>query len=154
MTFLAGQTLTAADLNNATAKGLITELVRTSSSGTFTTTETVLDYVTVTLVSTVTYELRCATPLQSSVASDIIDVRFRYLAGASLTISGTEFHHVTPNADIAGRGQLLATTRTITGLSGQYSLGITAVRNSGSGNISSVASSSQNSVLSLYRVGG
>lgn len=152
MTFSAGQTLTAAALNEATARGLIDEVIRTSTSGTFT-AETVLDYIVFTAISGATYELRCTTPLQSSVASDIIDLRFRWLAAAALTTSGTEFHHVSPNADVASRGQPFATQRTISGLpAGQISIGVTAARNSGTGNISSVGSSNQNAGIWLYRI--
>lgn len=153
MTFNAGDTLTAAGLNEATARGLIDEVVRTSTVGTFTTTETVLDYITFTAIAGATYELRCSTPIQSSVVNDIIDVRFRWLAAAALTIAGTEFHHIAPTAVISNRSLVVTTQRTITGLTpGQISIGITAVRNSGTGNISSVGSSSQNSAIWLYRI--
>jgi hypothetical protein len=153
MTFSSGQTLTAASLNEATARGLIDEVIRTSSSGTFTTTETVLDYITFTAISGATYELRMATVLQSSVANDLIGVRFRWLAAAALTTSGTEFHRVTFNADIVNRGQIMVTQRTITGLTaGQVSIGVTAVRHSGTGNIISDSSSIQTSGTWLYRI--
>lgn len=153
MTFYAGQTITAAALNDALDRGLVSELIRTSSSATFT-AETVLDYITFTAVAGATYELRCATALQSSVANDIIDLRFRWLAAAALTTSGTEFHHVSPNVDVASRGQILSTQRTVTGLTpGQVSIGITAARNTGTGNISSVGSANQNCGIWLYRIG-
>lgn len=152
MTFSSGQTLTAARLNEATARGLIDEVIRSSSSGTFT-AETVLDYITFTAISGATYELRCATVLQSSVANDIVDFRFRWLAAAALTTAGTEFHHVAPNCDVGNRGQAISTQRIVTGLTaGQISIGVTAARRSGTGNIISDGSAFQQCGIWLYRI--
>lgn len=131
--------------------GMVDEVVRTSTSGTFT-AETVLDYATFTAVAGARYWLMCAIPLQSSVANDIVDLRFRWEAAASLTTGGTEFHHISPTMYVANRGQIELTFRSVTGLTaGQVSIGVTAARNSGTGNISSVGSSNQNSVLWLLR---
>lgn len=145
--FKAGEKLRASRLN----VGLVDEVIRTSVVGTFTTTETVLDFITFTAVSTARYTLWCSTSLQSSVAADLVDFRFRYLAGATLTTSGTEFHHVLPNCDVANKGQWISTMRSITGLSGQYSIGVTAVRSSGTGNIQSFGSANATNILQLWR---
>lgn len=144
--FKSGEKLRASRLNI----GLLAEVVRTSTVGTFT-AETVLDFITFTADANSRYTLWCSTSLQSSVANDSIDFRFRYLAGGTLTTSGTEFHHVFPNADVAGKGQWISTMRSVTGLSGQYSIGVTAARSAGTGNIQSFGSAGAASVIQLYR---
>lgn len=143
----SGEKLRASRLN----QGLVSELVRTTAVGTFTTTETVLDYITITADSAARYTLWCSTSLQSSVANDLVDFRFRWSSGATLTTAGTEFHHILPNMDVANKGAWIATMRSVTGLSGQVSIGVTAVRNSGTGNISSFGSAGAANVLQLYK---
>lgn len=142
----AGEKLRASRLN----QGLLSELIRTSASASFT-AETVLDYITFTADSAARYNLMCSTLLQSSVANDLVDFRFRWLAGSTLTTAGTEFHHLLINMDVAGKGSPVPTMRSITGLSGQVSIGVTAARNSGTGNITSFGSSAATNVLQLYK---
>lgn len=154
---VAGYPIYAQDLADelaaATFPTLIGTTTRSSASSGFTTTETVLDYVTFTAVAGATYQLWCSTSLQSTVAADLIRFRMRYLAGASLTTSGTEFHVVTLNADIAAKGQYISTMRPVSGIAaGQTSIGVTAVRDTGTGTISSFGASTAVNVIQLWRV--
>lgn len=113
------------------------ETTRIVSSAGFTTTETVLDTVTFVAETATRYEVKSVLSMQSTVAADTVQIRFRWQAGAVLTTAGTEFGSVLPNMDIAGRGGLQTIIRTITGLSGQVTVGTTAVRDGGTGTISS-----------------
>lgn len=117
--------------------GFVGETTRVVSSAGFTTTETVLDTVTFIAETTTRYMVESVLSMQSTVAADTVQIRFRWQAGAVLTAAGTEFHSVLPNMDIAGRGGLQTLIRTVTGLSGQVTVGTTAVRDAGTGTISS-----------------
>lgn len=132
--------------------GYIGETVRTSIVGTFTTTETVVDTFTFTALSTLRYDVFSVLNLQSTVANDIVQVRFRWEAGGTLTTAGTEFHSIIFNCDIVNRGNPAVLRRTITSLSGQVTVGTTAVRNSGTGNISSFGAASQNNILVITSI--
>lgn len=128
-------------------RGLAAESYRTTSVGTFTTTETVVQFVTFVALPGVTYEVTAVQSFQSSVANDLVQLRLRWQVGDTLTTgaSSTEFHSVLPNCDVAGRGGLAVLNRTLlpgTG-GGQVSVGVTAVRNSGSGNVNMFGSAAQ-----------
>lgn len=118
-------------------KGYVIEDVRTSSSSNFTTTELVIQSVTFTAVSTVRYKVTALQGFQSSVANDIIEVRLRYQAGGTLTSGGTQIRAVLFNCDVANRGNPVTLVGTFTGVSGQVTVGVTGVRDTGTGNHSS-----------------
>jgi hypothetical protein len=129
------------------------ESLRDSSSPTFTTTETVVDSVTFTGVAQDRYLMLWAGHFQSSVANDLCQIRFRWQSGGSLTTSGTQFLSVTPNCDIANRAMAIGLMRSVVpGVAGTVSMGVTAVRNTGSGTIAMNGSSTQNAILTVVRV--
>lgn len=129
------------------------ESLRDASSPTMTTTETVIDSVSFTAVAAHRYLMLWTGNYQSSVANDLVQIRFRWQSGASLTTSGTQFLSITPNCDVAGRGSSASMMRSVVpAVTGTLSMGVTAQRNSGSGTISMNGSSTQNATLTVIRV--
>lgn len=132
-----------------TAPGWVTESIRTVSSAGFTTAETVLQSVSFSAVAAARYKITALQGVQSTVAGDLIRLRIRWDTGGSLSTSGTELLALLPNADIAGKGSAVTMIATVTGLSGTVSVGVTAVRDTGTGTISSFAQAGRQEHLVL-----
>ena len=147
MPLVSGQRLTP-----ATAPGWVAESTRQTVVTGITTTETVLQSVTFTAVATARYKITAAQSIQSSVAGDLIQMRIRWSAGAILSTSGTELVTILPNADIVSKGQTQPLIATVTNLSGQVTVGVTAVRNGGTGTITSNGDSRQTNTILVERV--
>lgn len=131
-------------------KGYVSDSTRVVNSAGFTTTETVTDSITFTAVAGLRYKLTFTGWVQSTIANDLVQVRFRYQAGAALTAAGTQFASQQPNCDIAGRGTEIVIIKPITGIAaGQTTIGVTMVRSAGTGTISSAGSAAQESYLLL-----
>lgn len=114
---------------------LVAESYRTSTVGTFTTNETVVQYVTFTAVAGYRYEVTAVQSFQSSTANDLIRLRLRWIAAGALTTAGTQFHLVEVNCDNAGRGNLVTLNATFAPGAGTVSVGVTAVRATGTGSV-------------------
>lgn len=127
--------------------GYVAETVRSSNVSAITTTETVLDSATFTAVSGQRYKVSAVFFYQSSVAADLALCRLRWQAGGTLTSAGTEFHSSLMNCAVANRGDICVMIRTLTGVSGQITVGSTMVRSSGSGTLISAGGASQQSTL-------
>jgi hypothetical protein len=118
----------------------IDEITRNSTVGTFTTTETVLDQITFTAKNALRYKLTWVGTIQSSVLNDGLGLRCRWIAGSSLTSSGTLFSTREINANVAGKGQAITIVKTVTGITdGEATIGVLGVRDSGTGNVQSFA---------------
>lgn len=131
-------------------KGYVNDNTRVVNSAGFTTTETVTDSLTFTAIAGVRYKLTFTGWAQSTIANDLVQVRFRYQAGAVLTAAGTQFASQQPNCDIANRGTEVVMIKPVTGIAaGQTTIGVTMVRSSGTGTISSAGSAVQESYLLL-----
>ena len=125
------------------AKGYVTDLTRVVNSANVTTTETVLDFVTFTAVTGAFYKLTWNGNARSSIANDVALVRFRYQAGAALTTAGTQFYitQISFPTALANNGPSFNFCKVISGIAaGQTSIGVTIIRSSGSGTISSLGS--------------
>lgn len=148
MTLLAGDFVDA-----ALAPGYVIEHLRNTVSPNITTTETVVQMVSFQAVTGARYKITATQSFQSNVAGDLIRVRLRWDTGASVDASGNEFMTQLPNADIAGRGQVLVTVKTLTGLpAGQVTVGVTFVREGGSGTVLSFGDSRQTNTILVERV--
>lgn len=115
-------------------------------------TETVLQSLTFTADSAARYKITAVQSVQSSVAADLMQLRLRWQAGAAVTSAGTEVLTQLINQDIAGKGQIITSVITVTGLSGQVTVGVTAVRAGGTGAISSFGNVQQTNTLLVERV--
>lgn len=137
------------------AKGFVADLSRVVNSAGVTTTETVLDSITFTAQAGARYELVWNGNLRSSIAADVAQVRFRYQAGPTLTIAGTQFYITQvnfPNA-VANQATAFNFNKTVSGIAaGQTTIGITTVRTGGSGTISSLATGTWEVVTTLFSV--
>jgi hypothetical protein len=115
--------------------GYVADVVRTTSAST-TTTEIVVDTVTFTAYSGRRYKLSYTCNYNSSVANDLVQFRFRYQSGSSLSTGGTQFYTTSPNADIANRPEPICMVCDVSGIpAGQTTIGVTLQRALGSGTI-------------------
>lgn len=118
--------------------GAATESIRTASSASITTTETVVQSVTFNAVAGTGYLVRSIQSVQSTVAGDLVRMRLRYAAGASVTSAGTKLLTILPNCESAGKGLPWSMVALFTApTTGQYTIGVTMVRDTGTGTISS-----------------
>lgn len=133
---------TSADTAIGASSRFVAEDERQTSSGTVTTTETVVQFVTFTSTSTTArYRITATQSTQSSVADDNVQVRLRWAVGSSVTSAGTQILSALPNADKAGRGNTLTMVKSfVPGVAGTITVGVTIVRATGTGNIISFGS--------------
>jgi hypothetical protein len=132
--FLAGEIITADKLSTLVG----TKSLRTVGSGTFTTSETILDTVTVDVVAGRSYKIIWDTQLQSSVADGYARARIRE-TNVSGTVVQLRNHPTNLTASQSFPIRMEASwTATSTG---SMTFVATAVRMTGTGNLSSFASS-------------
>lgn len=123
----------------------------TSSSATITTVETVTDTITVALVSGQAYEVEYNGLVQSSVAADVALFNLK-----EDSLSGTRMCDGRVTCSTAGAGKtFLAHLRAVyTAIAtGNKTFVVTLVRDSGSGNLTRAAASSDPALLSVERKG-
>lgn len=144
--------VTITGLVTGVAGGYVSDGVRTAAVGGITTTETVVQSLTFTANPAVRYKFTTEQSYQSTVANDLVQARIRIEAGPTLTTAGTQLRSQLPNCDVAGRGQTLPMTATVTGLTGQYTVGVTMVRNSGTGTVSSFGAAAQENTILIEAI--
>lgn len=119
--------------------------IGTSSSGTFTTTETVVDTVTAPLITGKLYEVLWTTNAQSSVANDVVLARIREDA-----LAGTQIMDGRVDASAANVNFLVALRVIYTAVAtGNKTFVGTFVRSSGTGNVLRYAAATSPSTLSV-----
>lgn len=126
-------------------KGQVTDTTRTANA-TFTSTETVLDFVTFTAIAGVRYKLSWNGNLRSAIVNDTGRLLFRWQVGGTLTTGGTLFYTNIINIGVGGAvgQQCLTPFKTVTGIpAGTASIGVTAIRDTGSGLWTSAGSANQ-----------
>lgn len=131
--FPAGHIPTAAEF---AARGTIANDQRNTSSGAFT-AETLLQSVTFTALAGILYSIQALQNVQSTIAADLAEVHLRWAAGATVTTAGTQISSALISLPTAGRGIQANLLATFTPGAGQFTIGAFAVRNTGTGNISS-----------------
>lgn len=105
---------------------------RSAPSANFTTTEIVIQSLTFTAVSGFTYEVTALQSFQSTTQGESAVVRLRWAAGASVTIAGAQIDAKIAPAFVAGLGYITPLNNTFApNVSGQVTVGITAIRNTG-----------------------
>lgn len=151
--FVAGQTLTADDLNGLLPQGVHGVASDETTATTSGTTELVVAYLNFTARANRRYKFEFGAVGQGTVDTDAFRVRLRYEATAgALTASGTAFL----TRDINGFVRAIPHfwTASVTGLTAQaYAIGLTIVRSSGTGTFSFNGASTSQQRLELYDVG-
>lgn len=134
--------------------GYVTENQRTTQSGTFTTTETVVQSVTFSAVSTTRYKITAVQSFESTVAGDSIAVRLRWASGSSVTSAGAQIHSVITPGNTANLGFVVTLVGTVVfGVSGNVTVGVTGVRNTGATGIyKSFGSANQIDTIVIERI--
>lgn len=132
-------------------KGFVADATRSSSTAGFTNVEIVTDSFSFTSGGpTIIYKLSFVGSVQSTIANDLAQARFRWQTGGTLTTAGTQFATITINCDVAGRGASVTFFKTVTGIpAGTASIGVTMVRNAGTGTLTSVGSVNQDNYTLL-----
>ena len=133
-------------------KGWWADGSRTSASGTFTTVETVLQSLTFTAVANVKYEIIAIQSIQSTVAADSATMKIRWATGPTVTSGGTQIDSKIAPCYTAGLGFPMTLLGYFTPGAGQVTVGATAVRNIGTGTLSSFGSAAQINTISAKGV--
>lgn len=150
MPLSAGQILHASDLFDA----FVGELVNNSLNRTSTTVEVIGNTLTFTSPGTsARYDILWLGTYVGSVVTDVARLRIRYQSGTSLTTSGTQLRINTAAPATANKGQQFVLAATLSGLSaGQWTVGGTIQRASGSGNNSVSGGATDEEYLKVLRI--
>lgn len=125
-----------------------------TSNVTATTTETLLESVTFTVLAGRRYKYTYSASGQSSAAGDNYELRVRYAAGASVTSAGTQIHGALVSGTAAGSAIPIAFTKPHAGLPlGQVTLGVFVIRTFGAGTITASASAVNPTCLLIEDMG-
>lgn len=98
------------------------------------------------------YKLTWAGSWFSTVVSDILYLRLRYQAGAAVTSAGTQMRINTARVLSANNGLPGTLVATVTGITGQHTVGVSAQRSSGTGSAGIAGSANDHSYLLLERI--
>src|SRR3954470_5053983 len=150
MPLSAGQILHASDLFDT----FVGELVNNSLNRTSTTVEVIGNTITLTSPGTTArYDILWTGTYVGSVVTDVARLRIRYQSGTSLTIAGTQLRIITAAPATANKGQQFVLAATLSGLAaGQWTIGGTIQRASGSGNNSVSGGATDEEYLKILRV--
>lgn len=154
MVFLAGQKVRASELN-ALSNGLVaSSYITTNSPSGISTTETVLDYLTVNLTSGRTYEMWWEGDMVGATAVATYAFRCRYLAAAALVVAGsTLVRGKTWEIKAAGGHEPQSFTGRFTAPStAQFAVGVSVVRLLGTGTVQALGASGNERYISLADV--
>lgn len=144
-------------ITNIAGLGQIGESVNSTSNVTFTTTETAGPTYTLTATAAEQYEIRAGFAWESSTSGDIMIFRLRYKNAGSLSAppsADTQLTLMQVKAPAAGNPIPMYLARTVTGLSGTYTFGVTGIRSAGSGTCQMNGAAANNSVivLQIFRI--
>lgn len=147
-TWVAGDTLTAADMNTYVRGGQEMGYASiTSTSSTFTTTADITSLsVTWTAISSRVYELEFVGSVASSVAGD--EAAMTITDSSNVQVAGT-----LANLDTAGRRYPCNVKARLTGLSGSVTYKVRGARNAGTGNLSVFANATTPASFHVKDVG-
>lgn len=149
----AGDPAYWSDIADLARKGYVTHDERTSSVGTFTTTETLIQDVTWSGVAGQRYKITAEQSVQSSAAGDVAQARLRWAAGTSVTTSDTEVTSKYPTCNLANKGALFGVIGYVTpSTTGDTTVGVTLVRGIGTGNVQSYGAAQQVNTIHVEAV--
>lgn len=138
------------DLQNI---GYVGEDVELATSATSTGSEAFsLATVTFTAVSTRRYKITWTGTWATTVNADIMRLRIRGKAGATVDSTGTELRIITVKAEATGSGQSAVMQATVTGITGQYTVGVSIHRVVGTGSCTINSNSTDHSYLLVERI--
>lgn len=144
---------TALNTDVAGITPLIQAKIKTASVTANSTTEVVIDSITWTAVTGESYMLLYDTSYQGTIVADIMELRMRYKAGATVDATGTQFGIRRARIEVANSGNPLMMQRVITGIAaGQTTIGVTINRQAGTGVVQATGASTDEGALTLLRV--
>ena len=134
------------------AIGYVGQSTNSTTNITSTGTEAIGPTVTLTASAAAIYKITWTGTTQSSIAGDIARIRLRAQSGASLTSSGTQFRIQTVKNETANASLPSAIIATVTGISGQYTVGASIQRVNGTGTFQINGNSTDESYLLVERI--
>lgn len=151
-TWDAGMSVTADRLNDTPRK--VAEGFRTTTSAAVTTVETVIQSLTFNVTAGVEYKVTANSAAQCDVAAGSGYLQLRHGDGTSVLITDTSLDGKLIPAPVANLGIPFVLLGFFTpGTSGQWTVGVTMVRNNGTGNWTSFGSARQVNYLLVERAG-
>jgi hypothetical protein len=108
--------------------------------------------VTWTADSASRYKFTAVGTYASTVLGDVPRFRIRVQSGSSVTSSGTQLKIMTVRVEVANSGTPFSLIATVTGLSGQYTAGISLQRIAGTGTVTINSNSTDETFFLVERV--
>lgn len=130
----------------------VSEGQRTSNTGTFSTTDTIVQSHTFAAVNGTRYQVIYQIAAQSSSANDVIDITTRWVNGNTASTSDTAMFKANPTLFAAGRGQYFnITSYFVANATGNVTVSVSFFRSTGSGTVFSPGSATQINSISVMR---
>lgn len=127
-----------------------TKVANTTSAST---TEVVVDSITWTAVTGESLMLQVDGTFQGTIVGDIVELRMRYQAGASVTAAGTQFGIKRVRVEVANSPTPFSMHRVVSGIAaGQTTIGVTVNRQSGTGTVQVNGAATDEYATTLLRV--
>ena len=144
---------TAIDTDMTGATLLVQSKLKVANTTANSTTEVFIDSITFTAVTGETYLLMIDGNYQGTTVADILEHRFRWAAGASVTAAGTLFGSKRTRIEVANSSTPFSMHRTVTGVTaGQATIGVSINRQSGAGTVQVDGAATNEFVMTLLRV--
>lgn len=144
---------TAIDGDMAGITPYIDDNIKVANTTSASTTEVVIDSMTWTAVANEKVLLHFDAAYQGSIVGDILELRMRYKAGASVDATGTSFGILRVRVEVANSPVPVDMARVATGIAaGQTTIGVLMNRASGTGTITVNGSATSETAMNLLRV--
>lgn len=131
----------------------IDDNVKVANTTSASTTEVVIDSMTFTAIANEKVLLHFDAAYQGSIVADVLELRMRYKAGATLDATGTLFGILRIRIEVGTSPQPVAMARVASGIAaGQTTIGVTMNRQSGTGTLTVLGSATSEAAMNLLRV--
>jgi hypothetical protein len=149
----AGAVIYASDMNDASYPGQwVAENQRTTSVGSITTTEILVQSLTFAVTAGYRYKVEGVQYAESTTALDNMAVKFRWANGGSVANTDTVITSGNPAAPVASKGLPTALFGTfVATVTGNVTVGAFVRRSGGAGTVSSVGGSEQYNTILVTR---
>lgn len=144
---------TAIDTDMTGATAYIDDNIKVANVTSASATEVVVDSMTWTAVTGERYKLHFDAAFQGSTAGDIVELRMRYKAGATVDATGTQFGIVRFRVEVVNSPVPVSMERVVSGIAaGQTTIGVTVNRQAGAGTVQINGAATSEIATHLFRV--
>ena|SRR5688500_18955752 len=131
----------------------IDDNVKVANTTSASTTEVVVDSMTWTAVANEKVLLHFDATFQGTIVGDIVEIKMRYKAGASVDATGTLFGIKRVRVEVANSATSVTMARVATGIAaGQTTIGVTINRASGTGTVQMNGAATSETAMNVLRV--